>query len=291
MATETEANRIIRDHVREKYDDIARGGAGPGCGPGCGCGPEDDSAAEAVADMSESYSGLEGYSADADLKLGCGLPTELAGIRPGDVVVDLGSGAGNDAFVARSLVGESGRVIGVDFAEAMVTKARENAEKLDAANVEFRLGAIEDLPLEDAMADVVISNCVLNLVPDKARAFAETHRVLRPGGHFCISDIVVEGELPPAVREAAELYAGCVAGASPMEDYRRIIERAGFENVDIPERRRIELPDSVLSPYLSDDDLDAFRRSGTALASVTVTGARPAGTCCRPGPATLTGAS
>ena len=169
--------------------------------------------------IGDAYRSVEGYVAEADLGLGCGVPTEHAGIRPGDTVLDLGAGAGVDAFVARRLVGEEGKVYGVDMTPDMVAKARANAEKLGYRNVEFRLGEIERLPFERDMIDVVISNCVLNLVPEKARAFAEIHRVLRPGAHFCVSDIVASAPLPEGMRNAAALYVGCVAGAEPEADY------------------------------------------------------------------------
>lgn len=259
----------IKAVVRERYGAIAESArTGCGCEPGAG-----------VDLLGDAYAGIEGHVPDADLGLGCGLPTRHAGIRPGDVVLDLGSGAGNDVFVARRLVGEAGRVIGVDMTEAMVGRARSNAGRLGYGNVEFRLGEIESLPVEDGTIDVVISNCVLNLVPDKAGAFAETHRVLRPGGHFCISDIVATGPLPAAIRRAAALHVGCVAGAMPEADYVATIETAGFSEVRIVERKVVDLPDGMLLQHLSVAELGDFRRSGVELLSVTVLGTKARGCC------------
>ncbi|MFZ6010622.1 MAG: arsenite methyltransferase, partial [Bacteroidota bacterium] len=185
-----ETSEQLKQLVKEKYGQIAdqsrEENASSCCGAGC-CGTTD----EAV--MAEDYSKLQGYVADADLGLGCGLPTEFAHIKAGDVVIDLGSGAGNDAFVARSIVGDAGKVIGVDFTERMIEKARINAAKLGFNNVEFRFGDIENIPVTENEAHVVVSNCVLNLVPNKSRAFSETYRILKPGGHFSVSDIVLKG--------------------------------------------------------------------------------------------------
>ena len=220
--------------------------------------------------MSDDYSHLEGYNKDADLGLGCGLPTEHAAIRPGDTVIDLGSGAGNDAFVARSIVGESGQVIGLDFAGAMLTKARNNARKLGFANVRFVKGDIEEMPFESDLADVIVSNCVLNLVPDKRRAFGEMFRVLRPGGHFCVSDIVLKGELPDELIDDATMYAGCVSGAIQEEEYLAIIHEAGFGGISIRKRKEIILPDEILAPHLAPDRLEAFKQGDTGIFSITV---------------------
>ena len=267
MRTTRQTPENLKHLVREKYSILASSTAA--C---CGSGQ----AEEACSDVSEDYAALPGYEAGADLKLGCGLPTEYAGISLGDTVLDLGSGAGNDVFVARALVGEQGRVIGVDFAEAMIEKARANAAKLGAANVAFRLGDIEALPVSDGEVDVVISNCVLNLVPDKARAFAEMYRVLRPGGHFCVSDIVSRGTLPEAVRSAAELYAGCVAGAMDVQAYLALLRAAGFEDVRVVKERVIPVPEETLSAALAHEALEDFYARGQALLSVTVVGVRPA---------------
>lgn len=252
----------IKEIVREKYAAIAKAGTSC-CGGGCG--------APDLSDISEDYAGKAGYLAEADLGLGCGLPTESVDIRPGDVVLDLGSGAGNDAFVARALAGEAGRVIGVDMTPAMVDKARANARRLGAANVEFRLGELEHLPVESGTVDAVISNCVLNLVPDKGAAFAEMHRVMKPGGRFSVSDVVLEGELPEPLRKDAELYAGCVSGAMPLDAYLGSLRMAGFTEVAVTRRRPIEIPREVLEKHLAPDQAAAFSAGG-AVASVTVSG-------------------
>jgi SAM-dependent methyltransferase len=225
--------------------------------------------------MAEDYSELKGYTEDADLGLGCGLPTVFAQIQEGDTVVDLGSGAGNDVFIARSATGSAGRVIGIDFTEKMIEKARTNAEKLGYNNVEFRYGDIESMPITDDVADVVVSNCVLNLIPNKAAAFSETFRILKPGGHFSVSDIVLRGELPENYKKAAELYSGCVAGAIDKYEYLETIRNAGFQNIQIQKEKRIYLPDELLLEYGSADEVHEFRKSGTEILSITVYAEKP----------------
>jgi arsenite methyltransferase len=220
--------------------------------------------------FSESYTHLEGYNAEADLGLGCGLPTEFAMIKEGDTVIDLGSGAGNDCFVARSLTGETGEVIGIDMTPSMIEKAKQNAEKLGFSNVKFRLGDIENMPITSNKADVIISNCVLNLVPDKAKAFSEIYRVLKPGGHLSVSDVVLKGELPEALREAAELYAGCVSGAIPLDEYLQIMENANLSNIKIQKQKAVMLPDELLLQYLDEKEVSAFHSGGTGIFSITV---------------------
>ncbi|MEW6131353.1 MAG: arsenite methyltransferase [Acidobacteriota bacterium] len=256
----------IKEMVREKYGAIAENvkPKSSGC-----CSGE-------VYFVGDSYAQVEGYVADADLGLGCGIPTEIAQLREGQTVLDLGSGAGNDVFVARRIVGESGRVIGVDMTAAMIERARANAEKLGYANVEFRLGEIENLPVEAHTADVVISNCVLNLVPDKAKAFAEIARVLKPGGHFSISDIVLEGELPAKVKHLAEAYAGCVAGALQKPEYLEIAER-NFVGVRVAKEKEIHLPDEILRQMLDEATLNELQTSGSRLLSITVYGEKATG--------------
>jgi SAM-dependent methyltransferase len=236
-----DSEQKTREMVREKYASIARGTPLPIAASCCSTG--DGSIAE------EGYEQLEGYAKEADLSLGCGVPTAFASLRPGEVVVDLGSGAGNDVFIASRAVGEQGRVIGIDMTPEMIEKARSNAAKLGSRNVEFRLGEIESLPVEDGIADVVISNCVLNLVPDKRRAFSEIHRILKPGGRFTVSDIVVDSELPDSVRKSAELWAGCVAGAIRKDEYVKIAADAGFD-VRIEKERPIEIPDDLVAAAL-----------------------------------------
>ena len=263
----------IKEMVKERYGAIASQSKHQNqsscCGSTCGC-----SSVEFTV-MAEDYSKLGGYVPDADLALGCGLPTEFAQIKPGDTVVDLGSGAGNDCFVARSIVGEKGHVIGIDMTEAMIDRARTNAAKLGHANVEFRMGDIEKMPVENDTADVVVSNCVMNLVPDKKKAFAETFRIMKPGGHFSISDIVLKGELPEAVRNEAALYAGCISGAVQKEEYLRTIAEAGFINATVQKERTIEVPNEILIRYLSLDQLRELKRKRVGIFSVTVYAEKP----------------
>ena len=263
----------LKDNVRRQYAAIARQDKATNASSCCGAG---GCSTEVYNIMTDDYTGLAGYAPDADLGLGCGLPTQFAGIRPGDTVLDLGSGAGNDCFVARHETGADGRVIGVDFTPEMVAKARENAGKLGFQNVEFRQGDIEELPVSDGMIDVVVSNCVLNLVPDKRKAFSEVMRVLRPGGHFSISDVVLVGELPEAIREAAEMYAGCVSGALQESEYLGIIHELGFEQVTVQKRKAIVVPDDILSNYLDPAAMEQYRASGTGIFSITVSASKSA---------------
>ncbi len=263
----------IKQAVREKYGEIARQDKAVNAASCCGSG---GCSTEVYNIMTDDYAQLDGYAPDADLGLGCGLPTQFAGIKPGDTVLDLGSGAGNDCFVARNETGPDGRVIGVDFTPEMIAKAKENALKLGYGNVEFREGDIEHLPLSADMVDVVVSNCVLNLVPDKQKAFAEILRVLKSGGHFSISDVVLRGSLPDKLREAAEMYAGCVSGAMQESDYLGIIHDLGFEQVTVQKRKAIDVPDDILARYISAEEITAFRNSGTGILSITVSAAKPA---------------
>ncbi|MFV0237381.1 MAG: arsenite methyltransferase [Flavobacteriales bacterium] len=260
-------SKEIKEVVKETYTRVVESGPGCGCGPAC-CSPEEEVVEQWT--MSEDYSSLEGYEEEADYALGCGIPTQDAKIKKGDTVLDLGSGAGNDVFVARSIVGEKGQVIGVDMTEAMIEKANENKKKLGYTNVDFILGEIENLPIEDNSIDVAISNCVLNLVPSKEKAYEETYRVLKPNGHFNMSDIVLKGNLPEGIKVAAELYAGCISGAMEKEDYLSIIEKAGFKNITITKEREIEVPDEVFLKYVSQEELDEFRASDHAIISLGV---------------------
>lgn len=256
----------LKSIVKDKYGDIARQ-AGTGCGCNCDCG--DGSA------LGIDYSNVEGHYAEADLGLGCGIPTQFAQIRKGDVVLDLGSGAGNDVFVARRLVGETGRVIGVDMTEEMIARAQQNQAKLGYQNVEFRSGDIETLPVNSDEVDIVISNCVLNLVPDKDKAFQEMYRVLKPGGHFCVSDIVLRGELPEQLKSIAEMYAGCVAGAVQRAEYLQMIWEAGFVDTEVKQEHQIVVSDAFLAKYLSHEDIKQYRGSNNGVLSVTVVGKKP----------------
>ena len=271
-------NEEIKEMVKQKYSEIALQTQDDNASSCCGSG---GCSTEVYNIMTDDYDHLEGYSADADLKLGCGLPTEFAKIKAGNTVVDLGSGAGNDCFVARHETGETGKVIGIDFTEAMIEKARNNADKLGFNNVEFRLGDIENIPVAESFADVVVSNCVMNLVPDKPKAFSEVFRILKFGGHFSISDIVLTGELPEKIKNAAEMYAGCVASAINKNDYLRIIEEAGFKNIALQKQKPIIVPNDILKNYLTEEEIAAYNANKNVIFSITVY-AEKIGDCCGP---------
>ncbi len=253
--------------VKERYTQIANQGKAQNASSCCGA---TDSSNKVYNIMMDDYSDLKGYNPEADLGLGCGLPTAFAKIQEGDTVLDLGSGAGNDCFVARHETGATGKVIGVDFSETMIQKARNNADKLGYNNVEFRQGDIEHLPVADSVVDVVVSNCVLNLVPDKPAVFREIYRVLKPGGHFSISDIVLVGDLPEALRKDAEMYAGCVSGAIQKSDYTQGIADAGFASASIQKEKPIIIPDDILEKYLDPHVIDQFKNGGVGIFSITV---------------------
>ncbi|MCW3109287.1 MAG: arsenite S-adenosylmethyltransferase [Segetibacter sp.] len=277
---ETQDN--VKELVRQKYSEIAlqdkETNQSSCCGSGC-C------STEVYNIMADDYTELGGYNPDADLGLGCGLPTQFAKIKKGDVVIDLGSGAGNDAFIARNETGETGKVIGIDFTPAMIERARINAEARGVQNVEFRQGDIEKMPVTSNVADVIVSNCVLNLVPNKDGVFKEIFRTLKPGGHFSISDIVLEGELPTQIKEAAEMYAGCVAGAIQKQVYLELIEANGFANITVQKDKAIIIPDDILGNYLSADQIAKFKNSGTGIRSITVYAEKPVApkaACCGP---------
>ena len=257
----------VKDMVRQKYSEIALQDKNTNATSCCGAG---GCSTEVYNIMADDYSTLEGYNEDADLGLGCGLPTQFANIKKGDVVIDLGSGAGNDAFIARNETGETGKVIGIDFTPAMIERARQNNEVRGFNNVEFRQGDIENMPVSANTADVIVSNCVLNLVPNKDGVIKDIYRVLKPGGHFSIADIVLEGQLPKQIQEAAEMYAGCVAGAIQKQEYLKLIEANGFKNITVQKDKAIIIPDDILSNYLTSEQIAAFKQSGTGIRSITV---------------------
>lgn len=266
----------LKEMVKQKYSEIALQEKETNMSSCCGAG---GCSTEVYNIMSDDYSALEGYNPDADLGLGCGLPTQFAQIRQGDTVIDLGSGAGNDCFVARNETGADGRVIGIDFTPAMIEKARQNALKLGYQNVEFRQGDIEQMPITSNLADVVVSNCVLNLVPDKNKVFSEIFRVLKPGGHFSISDVVLLGALPDGLRNDAEMYAGCVSGAIQKEEYLRLIRENGFDHITLQKEKPIAIPDDILKRYLSESEISEFKSGNTGIFSITVYAEKPR-TCC-----------
>jgi arsenite methyltransferase len=272
----------IKEMVKQKYSEIALQDKTTNQSSCCGAG---GCSTEVYNIMSEDYKELKGYNPEADLGLGCGLPTQFAKIKKGDVVIDLGSGAGNDCFVARHETGETGKVIGIDFTPAMIEKARSNAEMRGFNNVEFRLGDIENIPVTAKSANVVISNCVLNLVPNKSKVFKEIFRVLKPTGHFSISDIVLTGDLPEKIKSAAEMYAGCVASAIPKDEYLDYIQQAGFKNSTLQKEKAIIVPDDILKSYLNEQEILEYKNAGTVIFSITVYAEKPAdsSTCCSPG--------
>lgn len=271
----------LKDMVRQKYGEIALQDKESNQSSCCGAG---GCSTEVYNIMTDDYDGMQGYNPDADLGLGCGLPTKFAKIKKGDTVIDLGSGAGNDCFIARSETGETGKVIGIDFTVPMIERARENAAKLGFTNVEFRQGDIEDMPVASNKADVIVSNCVLNLVPNKDNVFKEIFRVLKPGGHFSISDIVLIGALPEGLQQAAEMYSGCVAGAIQKDVYLELIALNGFQNITLQKEKAIIIPDDILGNYLSPEDIAKFKSGNTGIFSITVFAQKPSEVgCCVPG--------
>lgn len=262
-----ENSESLKEIVRKKYSEIAlqdkETNQSSCCGSGC-C------STEVYNIMTDDYSNIKGYHPDADLGLGCGLPTEFAKIKKGDTVIDLGSGAGNDCFIARKETGEDGKVIGIDFTPAMIERAKANAQKLGYYNVEFRQGDIEKIPVSANVADVIVSNCVLNLVPNKDAVFKEMFRVLKQGGHFSISDVVLVGELPEGLCKDAEMYAGCVSGAIQKETYLELIQTNGFTNIIVQKEKLIHIPDDILKNYLNDEELTKFKTGNTGIFSITV---------------------
>ncbi|WP_347175304.1 arsenite methyltransferase [Polaribacter uvawellassae] len=269
----------LKNIVKERYAKIAEQGKTENAASCCGATTPSN---KVYNIMMDDYSETEGYIEDADLGLGCGLPTQFAKIYKGDTVIDLGSGAGNDCFVARHETGAEGKVIGIDFTPIMIQKARENANKLGINNVEFREGDIDQMPVSDAIANVIVSNCVLNLVPNKQKVISEVFRVLKPGGHFSISDIVLIGNLPESLKEDAEMYAGCVAGAIQRADYLQMIENNGFQNIIIQKEKPITIPDDILSKYLSDEEVTNFNKGTTGIFSITVYAEKPGTTNKKP---------
>jgi SAM-dependent methyltransferase len=276
MKTSEELKNVVKDLYSEIANQTKEENETSCCGAGECCTVD-------YAVFAEDYSKLKGYNKDADLGLGCGIPTEFAHINEGDTVLDLGSGAGNDCFVSRELVGEKGKVIGLDMTETMINKARENADKLGFNNVEFRLGDIEKMPISEDSIDVIVSNCVLNLVPDKKKAFSETFRVLKPGGHFSVSDVVLKGELPASLKNDAEMYAGCVSGAIQGEDYLSIIQQSGFTEIKVQKQKAVVLPDEIINKYLSGEELVNFKKGDSGIYSVTVYATKPEASGCTPG--------
>lgn len=257
----------IKEEVKKNYTTVIKQNQN-----GCGCGPSCCEQNQEISFLNESYNNIKEYEKIADFGLGCGLPTEIAEIKNGDTVLDLGSGAGNDVFIASKRIGEKGKVIGVDFTEAMIEKANENKQKLNIKNVEFVLGEIENLPIQDETINVVISNCVMNLVPDKTKAFKEIYRVLKYNGHFSISDVVLNGNLPQGILNAAEMYSACVSGALDKNDYLNVIKNTGFVEIELVKEHEITLPDDLLLQFIDNKELIKYKEKQSAILSITIKG-------------------
>lgn len=262
----------IKEMVKQRYNELSLTRNAER--PKCGCSPAAPSK-KVFTIMSEDYSNLKGYEPEADLGVGCGLPTQYARIKKGDTVIDLGSGAGNDCFIAREEAGGTGLIIGIDFAPGMIARARENAVRRGFTNIEFIEGDIEDMPVADATADVVVSNCVLNLLPRKDRIFKEIYRVLKPQGHFCVSDVVLDGVFPKEFTDNAAMYAGCIASAIQKEEYLAEITKAGFADVKIERTKTVVIPDDVLDEHLDGTTIKKYKEGDVGIYSITVTGRRP----------------
>lgn len=263
----------LKELVKQRYSKLALNSDALKSGCCCGTNPVTPSQ-KVFTIMSEDYSKLKGYEADADLGVGCGLPTQYAGIQEGNTVLDLGSGAGNDCFIARAEVGKEGKVIGIDFSPQMIERARKNAAKRGYINVEFIEGDIENMPLPDNAVDVVVSNCVLNLLPEKDKIFKEIYRVLKPGGHFCISDVVLNGVFPKEFTDNAAMYAGCIASAIQKEDYLAEISKAHFADIKIERTKTVLIPDDVLHEHLDEATIAKYKAGNVGIYSITVTGVK-----------------
>lgn len=241
-----------------------------GCGSGCGCSSGNDS----------TDTEAPGYHPYADLGLGTGNPTRYAGIKQGEVVIDLGSGAGMDSFLARELTGATGKVIGIDMTERMVQKARQNADLAGYNNVEFRMGEAENIPATDKSAHVVIANGLISLIPDKQKAISEIYRVLKHHGRVVVSDMMIRGCMPRGLKQDAEMYAGCLAGTNTVEEYMEMFRERGFEEITLCVERKFELPDAMLHYYLPPEEASGFRDGVPGLYSITLSAEKP---CCHAG--------
>jgi SAM-dependent methyltransferase len=275
------ADEEIRQAVRDRYAGIVTEGTsccGPSASSGCGCAPSPEAVSSELGYSAEE---LAAAPDGANLGLGCGNPTALADLVPGETVLDLGSGGGFDCFLAADRVGPTGHVIGVDMTPEMLNRARENASRAGHDNVEFRLGEIEHLPVADASVDAIISNCVVNLSPDKGQVFAEAFRVLGPGGRLMVSDIVLDALLPAEVAASLDAYTSCIAGAALRADYLAAIDAAGFADVEIVTERGFDLDDELFGRDLVEEtakagiDAEAARRAAASVSSISVRAVKP----------------
>lgn len=268
MENSTDKNKDIKSLVKETYSRVVNQNKAENekslCGEGSCCQID-------YTIFSEDYSNLKGYCKTADLGVGCGIPTKAISIKEGDTVLDLGCGAGNDCFIAREMVGEKGHVIGLDFTPEMLRKAWQNCDSMGYHNVEFRFGDIEDMPILNSMIDVILSNCVINLVPDKKKAFLEIARVLKQTGFFSISDVVTNKSFPSHVKEQINLYTGCVAGAMVLDEYLEIIKNCGFD-VEIKKQKEVVIPEEIFAKFLTNEQLKNFLNLGIKVYSVTIVG-------------------
>ncbi len=265
-----------KDNLRMRFTEIAFQSEqmvedSCGCGSGCGC--------HSTQEEPDSNA-LPGYFPSADLGLGAGMPTMHAEIKEGDIVVDLGSGAGIDSFLAREITGPAGKVIGFDMTEKMIEKARRNADMAGYNNVEFRLGDVENLPLNEKSAHVVIGNGLLGLTPDKENALKEVYRVLKHHGQLCFSEFMIRGNMPKGLKMDADLYMGCMAGSLSVEDYVAMLEKAGFEEITIKDEQKIELPAAMIHYYLPPEEAIYFTEGSSGIYAVTITADKP---CCHAG--------
>ena len=256
----------IRNAVRQNYGKIAEGSAGCGCSSSSCCGtPRDVTAEDISLALGYSSEDMAAVPEGANMGLGCGNPQAIASLQPGETVLDLGSGGGLDCFLATRAVGDSGYVIGVDMTPEMVTRSRRNAEKAALGNVDFRLGEMENLPVADGIADVIISNCVINLSPEKEKVFSEAFRVLKPGGRLAISDVVTTAELPDDIKKNMAFYTGCIAGASSIQTLEEMLRQTGFGDILITPKAesrtfiRNWMPGSGIEDYVVSATIEAVK--------------------------------
>ncbi|MDZ7692286.1 MAG: methyltransferase domain-containing protein [Balneolaceae bacterium] len=272
MSTKEQTSDELKQLVKEKYNKISEQPLNFNASSCCGSGEASD---KVYNIMTDDYSSVEGYNKDADLDSDVDCPPSSPASMMAIQSLTWAPAPATTVLWRGTRPARTAKCSACDFAESMIAKARKNAEKLGYNNVEFRHGDIEDMPVSKDLADVIVSNCVLNLVPNKQKVFSEIFRVLKPGGHFSISDIVLVGDLPEALREDAEMYAGCVAGAIQKQEYLGYIEDCGFENITIQKEKPIVIPDEILKKYLSGEEIEEFNNGSTGIYSITVFAQKP----------------